>query len=914
MTADRWAQISKLLEAALSQDGERRAATIAQCPDQSLRLELEKLVREYDGLGSFLAHPPVDDAQAETRTVAPETLMPGEMLKDRYRVLRMVGRGGMGEVYEAEDLELNGCRIALKTLRAGLPSRGRSLERFKRETVLGRRVTHPNVCRVFDLERGTRGDQSEVVFLTLEFLDGETLHQRLKRAGAMDPATATPIARDMVAGLAACHKHGVIHRDFKSGNVMLVGDASGGQRAVITDFGLAHTTYLDGEEDPPATAAGGITGTPAYMAPEQKEGQPATAASDIYALGIVLCEMLTGRRPPALAKPALPKGARVDPAWEAVILKCIQPDPADRFQTAGEIAEALEKPGRRWVRPERGGRWRWAAAALLALATASIWLGYRQAHALPDQKHLAILPFRSLGRNPADQVFCEGLAETLTSKLSQLERYQKSFWVVPASESRQATDAHEAYRKLDATLVVTGSLEHLTDKTVLLVNLIDARTRRQLASREISEASVDLSGLEDEAWQRVADMLDLQLQPDQVRSVEASRARVPAAYVAYAQGVGYAQRGGLAGINNAIARFEDAIRLDPAYALARSGLGSAYALKYEFTQDPHWLDLARTNAQQAVGLAPDLAQVHLALGQIDFAKGKDEEAVHELKRALELDPDVIEAHFYLGRLHEREGKLGDAEHDFRSAVERRPEYGRTHSELGAFYFNHGRFADAEREFLEVFRLEPDRPDAMANVGAVSLAMGKFEAAQHMLENEVRIKPDDGLSYSNLGTALMYQGKYAEAVAPMEQAVKLRPAFIDCWRNLGDAYAASGQSGKAAAAYRHALELGRRQLAVNPTDGDVMASVALFEAHLSDREEALRQAAAATRVAPSNNDVLFTSALVYEILGKRPAALQALQAAYEKGYSLDDIEREPVLAALRKSSEYQAWVRKANSHR
>jgi serine/threonine protein kinase/tetratricopeptide (TPR) repeat protein len=900
MTADQWAQIDKLFEAALSLDPEHRAALLAQCADAELRVELETMIRAYENLGSFLEKPP-RFVSAETKTLSLEMLAPGKILRGRYRVVRLVGKGGMGEVYEASDLELDGCRIALKTLRAGVPTAGRSLERFKREIVLGRTVTHPNVCRIFDIDRA-ESDAGDLIFLTMEYLDGETLYQRLKRSGPLDSATAASIAKEMIAGLTACHRHGIIHRDFKSSNVMLVRKGRWESHAVITDFGLAYT-YAENGEEAPLTQAGMILGTPEYMAPEQKEGKPATAASDIYALGIVLCEMLTGERPVGSPSPAIS-----DATWESVILRCIQGDPAARFGSVEEVAAALDEASPAKTRGEPR-RWKWlrtAAAAGLIVALLLGWWGYREAHALPELKHVAVLPFRNLGHSANDQVFCEGLAETLTSRLSQLERYQKSFWVVPASETQQIVDAHDAYRKVDATLVVSGSLERLPGKTVLVVNLIDARTRRQLASQDISGTAGELSGLEDDAWQRVADMLDLQLRPEQIRALEASRARVPAAYVAYAEGLGYARRAGIDNIDSSIRQFADAVRLDPSYALARSALGSAYARKYEVTSDPQWLDQARANAQQAVALAPDMAQVHLALGQIDYSVGKDQEAEHELSRALDLDPDVIEAHFYLGRLHQRQGKLADAEHDFRSAVARRPEYWRSHNELATFYYKQGRFADAEHEFLEALRVAPDQPGALGHLGAIYTATGRLEDAVRTFQNELRVGPDAD-AFANLGTTLMFLGRYAEAVPPMEQAVRLKPSSIDCWRNLGDAYAATGERNKAMEAYRRALELGRRQLNLDPKDGETMASVALFEAHLSRRQEALHLAKQACDIQPSNNEVFFTSALVYEILGNRPAALQALRAAHDKGYSMTDMEREPVLTDLRKSSEYRVWM-------
>jgi len=922
MTPERWEQLKSLFEAALAQDPVQRAQFISQCRDDELRAELERLLLEHDHLSGFLAAPAAPLLPDETHTIGPDMLGSGQVLGARYQIVRMVGRGGMGEVYEAEDRELH-CRIALKTLRAGLPSTGRSLDRFKREILLGRRIAHPNICRIFHLDRATLGDKGEVLFLTMEFLAGETLSQRLKRNGPMDIGAAEPIVEDILAGLAACHRHGIVHRDFKSSNIMLVHEPDEKPRAVITDFGLAHSIRLGNPENAALTVEGGVMGTPEYMAPEQWEGKAATEASDIYALGVVLCEMLTGRRPARGAASLPADRLRLGRAWETVILRCIQTDPSHRFGSADEVAAALElalvsttratgKAGHAANRIRRN--WQLILTAALAVLTISLlWFFYHKTHSIPDLKHVAVLPFRYLGKNAADQVFCEGLAETLTSKLSQLERYQKSFWVVPASDSRHVSEPHDAYRKLDATLVVSGSLERLPSKTVLLINVIDARTRRQLASRDIETPASDLSGLEDEAWQRVADMLDLQLRPEEIRLVDAGKAHAPGAYVSYAQGLGYLRRDGLENINSAISRFQEAIGRDPSYALPYSGLGSAYALKYEITKDPQWLELARVNAKRAIALAPDLAQGHFTLGEIDFSTGQDDEAQHELTRALELDPDVIEAHYYLGRLHERQGRLAEAAVDFQSAVARRPGYWRGHSELATFYYHHGRLPEAEHESLEALRLQPDDANSLNNLGAIYMATGRFQEAIRVFEDQVRVDPNDGDVYSNLGTCFLLLQRYAEAVAPMEKAVALKPNSHDLWRNLGDAYQfAPGQKGKADGAYRRALELGRRQLAINPKDSETMASVALYDAHLNNRAEAIQLVERSMKMAPANNEIFFTAALVYEILGEHSASLQALRSAYEKGHPLDDIEREPELAALRKDPRYQTWVQRVKT--
>jgi tetratricopeptide (TPR) repeat protein len=324
---------------------------------------------------------------AATRPLAPQ-LLEGEVLAGRYCVQRFLARGGGGEVYEAEDLEL-GVRVALKTLSAGDPPDGGRVERFRREIQLARLVTHPNVCRLYDFGRHARrtGDGTrEFLFLTMELLPGPTLAQHLTDCGPLPPNEALPIVRQMAAALQAAHRAGVVHRDFKSANVILVPDqgGAGGMRAVVTDFGLARG-HLTVDSGPTVTATGLIVGSPAYMAPEQVEGGAVTPSADLYAFGVVLYEMATGAFPFAgdsalsiavkrLSEPPIRPSERnpsIDPRWERVILRCLERRPDDRFHDAQEIAEALDPlaplPSRSGVR----GRRRVAlAAGLVALLVA----------------------------------------------------------------------------------------------------------------------------------------------------------------------------------------------------------------------------------------------------------------------------------------------------------------------------------------------------------------------------------------------------------------------------------------------------------------------------------------------------------------------------------------------------------------
>src|SRR5262245_14752133 len=242
-------------------------------------------------------------SDAETRTVEQTTLFhTNDLLCNRFRIVRFIARGGMGELYEAEDLTLSDT-VALKTVRPEIARDARSAQRFRREVQLAHKVTHANICRIFDLFEHVaipgNGGVPSAVFVTMELLHGETLSQRLSLAGTFTTAEALPIVRQMAAALGAAHSAGIVHRDFKTNNVMLIGgDGKQPLRVVVTDFGLAHRVADEvTAESTPISAPGDIVGTLDYMAPEQLESKVVTPAADIYALGVVLYEMMTCQRP-----------------------------------------------------------------------------------------------------------------------------------------------------------------------------------------------------------------------------------------------------------------------------------------------------------------------------------------------------------------------------------------------------------------------------------------------------------------------------------------------------------------------------------------------------------------------------------------------------------------------------------------
>ncbi|MBI1748029.1 MAG: serine/threonine protein kinase, partial [Acidobacteria bacterium] len=355
--SDRWQQIKELFDAASERRPEGRAAFLyAACGnDQALRSEVESLLAADEQAGSFMTGPVLGSA---SRSVFdPETRIAG-----RYRILRFLDQGGMGEVYEAEDLQLRE-PVALKVIRPVLALKADALERFRQEVQLARKVTHRNMCRIFDIgiqrssDRGGCQTEKDITFLTMELLAGETLQAYLHRRGPLPLAEALPIIRQMAEGLRAAHQAGVLHLDFKSGNVILVptGNQREPLRAVITDFGLARTHAAGTDGHPSSPAVEELMGTPNNMAPEQLESQRPTEAVDVYALGIVIYEMIAGRNPFKADVPqeTLHNIRHKDPdplaqyvsgvpaPWEALVKKMLAKDPAQRYATVAEVLAEL---------------------------------------------------------------------------------------------------------------------------------------------------------------------------------------------------------------------------------------------------------------------------------------------------------------------------------------------------------------------------------------------------------------------------------------------------------------------------------------------------------------------------------------------------------------------------------------------
>jgi tetratricopeptide (TPR) repeat protein len=532
-------------------------------------------------------------------------VQPGDLLAGRYRVVRFLAAGGMGEVFEAKDVEL-GTLVALKAIRPGIASEAGVIDRLKRETQLARQVTHPNVCRIFDLGHHQLPSGDRVSFLTMELLSGESLAERLKR-GPLNPEEGKPIALQMAAALEAAHQARVIHRDFKTSNVMLV-TAEDGPRAVVTDFGLARS---ESEDRGRLTVTGGFLGTPAYMSPEQVEGAALTAASDVYSFGVVVFEMVTGilpfdaDTPLAMAakrlreNPPSPRRytASLPSAWERTILACLSRNPDHRPRVA-EIPVLL--------RGKRPGLVRRALvvaglAVVLGISVTALWSTFAdetpepgsalirgpRATAPPAARarpSIAVLGFENAtGRNDLGWL-SEAIGETLTAELSLGGGLRTILPTLVARTKRDLALAENSVLtpqlldrlrlNLNTDYVVSGRYRRVAGSAStslgLEVHLHDALRGTILTSLAVSGSEGGLKELVEDIGRRLRQVLVIPEPPTTLRGSWTSD--MPDAQHAYARGLARLHAFDWRGARRLLER---AVSIDPRFPKAYDALASA---------------------------------------------------------------------------------------------------------------------------------------------------------------------------------------------------------------------------------------------------------------------------------------------------------------------------------------------------
>jgi tetratricopeptide (TPR) repeat protein/TolB-like protein len=825
---------------------------------------------------------------------------------ERYAIEKEIGRGGMGRVFSAVDLRL-GRRVAVKVLAPGAHG-DEQLRRFQVEARAAASLQQPNILDVFDV--GIDGGEPYIVS---ELLEGATLRERL--AGPLAVPEALRYARQLAAGLAAAHANGVVHRDLKPENLFLTRD----DRLKILDFGIAKLLPSGppgGGPEGSSTASGAIVGTTAYMSPEQVRGASVDPRSDVFSFGAILYEMLTG-------SPAFRGGSAVETGYAVlssvpgelprnvpqelslIVSRCLEKDPADRYEDAAALAKDLEKilpggPAARSWRTPRSVPWVIACAAAAALLVLN-W-PRPPTSAIASDRQLAVLPFRSVGGGAPQDAFAAGLSEILTNKLRQIEQYQGTLAVVSAGEvlKENVAGARAAREAFGATIVLGGSV-HWSDATALVaLDLVETRNQLVLAARDVEVPKDQLANLQTLLVQKAAEMLDVQVQPAARRALGGDATSAAAAYEFYLQGRGYLQRyDRVENVESAVRVFDQAIAIDGSYALAHAGKAEALLRLFQISRDPEVVVRAGASASRAVELNAGLAPVHVTMGLVHLARGRQAAAIASLQRALVLEPRSGDALRELANAYEAAGRYADAEATYRRAIDLRQNSWAAYKDLAVFLNQRGRLAESVPYFERVVALTPDNYSGYSNLGGIYLRLVRVAEAERMLRKSISLRPSAN-AYTNLGSLAYYmRHDYAQASEMYRQATELNANDDRLWGALADSYRwTPGREGDAAAAFRRALALTDRQGSVDPSDAQLLSRRALYWSALGDHARAKKEIARALDSSPGNGQVLFRAAIVHEQAGRREQALRVLESALRAGFSLNEIVNAPPLRALR----------------
>jgi eukaryotic-like serine/threonine-protein kinase len=867
-----------------------------------------------------------------------------------YRITAKLGAGGMGVVYKATDLKLERT-VALKFLPHDNSINEEEKARVRREARAASALDHANIGVIYGLEESAEGE----IFIAMGYYEGETLAQKIAR-GLLPVSESVDIAMQIAAGLAAAHARNIVHRDIKPSNIIITNE----KVVKIVDFGLARIA-----SSASATQSITTTGTLPYMAPEQILGEGIDQRTDVWALGVILVQMLTGSHPflrpntgaitfAILNQPPSAIDA-VIPLLQPIVLRALSKQPANRYAGGREMLGDLEAARAqlsgslpaadpatstravdqrdlqeylanattpRWTGPNsatgsatpKSRTWLYAGAPLL-LFLAALGLFFLPAVrqriapllASGGAKHIAVLPFDVVGNDPADAAVADGLMDSLTGKLSNLDETQKSLWVVPASvvRSRKVNDPASAFRDLGATMVVKGKMQRNGPGVQLTVDLIDAKDLRQIGSATLEDAAGDLSALQNDAVARLGRMMNIKVSSAEIKSN--GNTSTPTAYEAYLKALGYMHRYDKPGnLDMSISALQSALEVDPHFALGYATLGEAYRLKNQVDPNPKWIAEASSNLQRASQMDSQLPSTYVSLGRLHSGLQQNELALQEFQKALALDTRNADAMIGTANVYERLGRLQEAEDNLKRAAALRPDYWDGYNSLGSFYDRQKRYGDAIAQFRRVIELTPDNAAGYSNLGGELMNLedpNSLKEAEEAFRRSIALAPSYP-AYANLGSLYFQEKRYSESAEMTRKALEISDKDWRVWDNLLQSYLWSGQPDQASKAREMTTKLLEQYVKLHPQDAGAIADLAAFYAEDKQREKALAEINGALALEPQDSEVLSYAATVYEILGDRRRAIDYARDSLKHGATLSDLQGSFFLRELVKDASFQ----------
>jgi eukaryotic-like serine/threonine-protein kinase len=769
-----------------------------------------------------------------------------------YEILAPIGAGGMGEVYRARDTRL-GREVAVKVLPEHLADDPQALARFEQEGKAVAALSHPNILVLFDV-----GAHEGTHYAVTELLEGETLRDRLARS-PLSWRKTIELGVALAEGLSAAHGRDIVHRDIKPGNIFLT---TVGQVKIL-DFGLARWQRKTSSEDDTVTVsevqAGAVSGTIGYMSPEQVRGDEVGPSSDIFSLGCVLYEAVTGRRAfagksagdtmAAILKddpaPIADTGKQAPAELERVIERCLAKNPAQRFHSAHDLAFALkgmlsgvgDKPAA--AAGTHGVRLRMFLAIAAAVILVAAGLFYWRSRAARSIDSIAILPFANTGGNPDTDYLSDGITESLMDSLSELPNLKVMSRSAVSRYKGNEPDVRSVGRELGVRAVLMGRIAQRGENLTVSAELVDASDDSRMWGEQYNRKLADALAVQNEIAHQIVDRLRLRLTNAQITHITTRQTANPEAYRLYLKGRYFAAQFTPDGLDKGMNYFRQAIALDPAYALAYDGVSYYYALLEDITEAP-------------AAVMP-----------------KAEEAA---RKAMELDDSLVEPHV------EQAFNYTCYDYDWPAA---------------------------EREFQRAFSLNPNYAPAHEFYSWYLISQGRVDQALQEGRRAVELDPLSAEIHSVLGSDLYYAHRYEEAAAEIHKALEVDPNYWIGYYDMGEVYAQQGRLDDAIAAQRKAAE-------IFGTTSWPLAEIArnyALEGKLPEAHQALRDLLARAqhfRVSP------YGIATVYAALGDKDQAFAQLEQAYtQRTQYMDFLKLDPELDSLRSDPRFQVLLRRMN---
>ncbi len=836
-----------------------------------------------------------------------------------YTIMEKLGSGGMGVVFKAVDQKLDRI-VALKFLPPSYSFDEDIKKRFIQEAKVVSKLQHNNICTIHEINETEEGQ----LFICMDYYEGKSLKEKLEEKGNLELNEALDITIQICEGLKNAHEKNIVHRDIKPANIFITNDGI----VKILDFGLAK---IKGESQ--LTKTGSAVGTTAYMSPEQAKGENIDHRTDIWSLGVVFYEMISGKLPfkgeydQAMIYSILtktPEELNTAKKIKKFINRCLQKKPANRYQSIDEILVEFNLISPEYLKKKKYVKDKGLYGILknkqtikrigfviLILLALIIWMFVKNFYGTSyneEQKQVAVLPLVNIGDDPSNQSFCDGLVETLTSQLTQMPEFNGSIQVIPSSEIRQrrVASAKEASQIFGADLAVTGSIQKYFNKIRLILNLVDTKSLRQISSSIDDYSLSNVYNFQDKVVIQLANMLEVKLKPEEMEQINDGVTGNTEAYIFYTQGLGYLQKyWDTDNIDNAIRLFHEALNKDPKYVYAFAGLGEAFIRKYRNEKEIKWIDSALVFSKQAKSLNRNLAVVHITSGIILNEKGSYKEASLEFKKAIEQDKYNSEAYNGLAESYLSLNLNNEAEFTYKQAIKLKPSYWVGYNYLGAFYYAHGEFNNALDEFKKVVELTPDNTYGLNNLGSMYMYLEKWEDAKKVFEHIIKLQPDFS-AYSNLGSIYFFhEENFRNAANMFEKALKIDSSNYILWGNLAAAYfQIPGYNDKTYNCYKHAILIGEKDLKINPNNSQALSILASYYSMLKNKERAIQYLEKSLILSPDDIDIAERSIETYEILGMRSKALNLSEKILEKGYPISKLEKSPDLKNMLKDKRFE----------